>query len=109
MDFFEDALSQNGLGNPFLFLLGSRSFRTQLIAVGIILGGYWLAWALYPLPGIGFEYAAVGVSADWSHHARASRRIGTSISISDPPSIAEFSTSFRDPNHLSAMLGVFSS
>ena len=66
---FEDTLSQIGLGYPFLFLLGLRSFRTHLIALGVILGGYWLAWALYPLPGAGFDYAAVGAKADWPHHA----------------------------------------
>jgi len=66
---FEDTLSQIGLGYPFLFLLGLRSFSTHLIALGVILGGYWLAWALYPLPGAGFDYAAVGAKADWPHHA----------------------------------------
>jgi predicted acyltransferase len=67
---FEDTLSQIGLGYPFLFLLGLRSFRTHLIALGVILGGYWLAWALYPLPDAGFDYAAVGAKADWPHHAQ---------------------------------------
>lgn len=66
---FEDTLSQIGLGYPFLFLLGFRSFRTHLIALGAILGGYWLAWALYPLPGPDFDYAAVGARADWQYHA----------------------------------------
>lgn len=66
---FEDTLSQIGLGYAFLFLLGMRSFRTQVIALGVVLGGYWLAWALYPLPGSGFDYAAAGASADWPHHA----------------------------------------
>jgi predicted acyltransferase len=66
---FEDTLSQIGLGYPFLFLLGMRTFRTQMIALGIVLGGYWLAWVLYPLPGSGFDYAAAGASADWPHHA----------------------------------------
>ena len=66
---FEDTLSQIGLGYPFLFLLGFRAFRTQLIALGVILGGYWLAWALYPLPGPEFDYAAIRASADWPHHA----------------------------------------
>ena len=66
---FEDTLSQIGLGYPLLFLLGFRSFRTHLIALGVILGGYWLAWALYPLPGQNFDYVAVRASADWPHHA----------------------------------------
>ena len=34
----------------------------------LILVGYWLAWALYPVPGPGFDYQAVGVPADWPHH-----------------------------------------
>jgi predicted acyltransferase len=27
--------------------------------------GYWLAWAIYPAPGANFNWAAVGVPADW--------------------------------------------
>jgi predicted acyltransferase len=65
---FEDTLTQIGLGYPFLFLLGFRPPRWAWIALGMILFGYWLAWALYPLPGPGFDYAAVGVPADWQHH-----------------------------------------
>ena len=30
--------------------------------------GYWLAWALYPAPGPGFDYQAVGVPANWPHN-----------------------------------------
>ena len=67
---FLRTLSQIGLGYPFLFLLGMRSFRTQMIALGAILGGYWLAWALYPLPRPGYDYAAVRATADWPHHAQ---------------------------------------
>lgn len=62
---FEDTLSQIGLGYLFLFMLGFRPPRDQWIALGVILVGYWGAFALYPLPGEGFDYAAVGVSADW--------------------------------------------
>jgi heparan-alpha-glucosaminide N-acetyltransferase len=65
---FEDTLTQIGLGYPFLFLLGFRPPRWQWIALAAILAGYWLAWALYPLPGPGFDYQSVGVPADWSHH-----------------------------------------
>lgn len=65
---FEDTLSQIGLGYPFLFLLGFRRPRWQWIALAVILGGYWLAWALYPVPGPGFDYQAVGVPPDWQHH-----------------------------------------
>jgi heparan-alpha-glucosaminide N-acetyltransferase len=66
---FEDTLTQIGLGYPFLFLLGFRSTRTQWIALTVILVGYWIAWAQYPLPGAAFDYARVGVPADWPHHA----------------------------------------
>jgi predicted acyltransferase len=65
---FEDTLTQIGLGYPFLFLLGFRPPRWQWIALAVILTGYWLAWALYPVAGPGFDYPAVGVPADWQHH-----------------------------------------
>jgi heparan-alpha-glucosaminide N-acetyltransferase len=65
---FEDTLTQIGLGYPFLFLLGFRPPRWQWVALAVILTGYWLAWALYPLPAPGFNYQAVGVPADWTHH-----------------------------------------
>lgn len=65
---FEDTLTQIGLGYPFLFLLAPRSTRTLWVALAAILGGYWLAWALYPVAGPGYDFAAVGVAADWPHH-----------------------------------------
>ncbi|HEY3740114.1 MAG TPA: DUF5009 domain-containing protein [Bryobacteraceae bacterium] len=65
---FEDTLSQIGLGYTFLFLLGFVSPRWQWTAFGLILFGYWLAWALYPAPGPGYNYEAVGVPANWAHN-----------------------------------------
>jgi heparan-alpha-glucosaminide N-acetyltransferase len=65
---FEDTLTQIGLGYPFLFLLAFRSPRWQWSMLGLILAGYWLAWALYPAPGPNFNYAAVGVPPDWLHN-----------------------------------------
>lgn len=65
---FEDTLSQIGLGYPFLFLLGFRSQKVQISALIIILVGYWLAFALYPLPDANFDYASVGVAKDWEHN-----------------------------------------
>lgn len=65
---FEDTLTQIGLGYPFLFLLGFRSPRWQWAALGVVLGGYWLAWALYPVPGPNFSWQSVGVSLDWHQH-----------------------------------------
>ncbi len=65
---FEDTLSQIGLGYPFLFLLATQSTRRIWIALGVILGGYWLLWALYPVAGPSYDFASVGVPADWAHH-----------------------------------------
>ena len=57
---FEDTLSQIGLGYVPLFLLGFRPVREQWAALGLILVGYWAAFALYPLPGPDFDYGKVG-------------------------------------------------
>lgn len=65
---FEDVLTQIGLGYIFLFLLGWTTVRVQAIVAGLILIGYWLAFALYPLPPSGFDWSQVGVPGDWPHH-----------------------------------------
>ena len=65
---FEDTLTQIGLGYVFLFLLGYVKEKWQWISLAAILFGYWLAWALYPAAGPGFDWQSVGVSADWTHH-----------------------------------------
>ena len=65
---FEDTLTQIGLGYTFLFLIAFLRPRWQWTAFGTILFAYWLAWALYPAPGANFNYAAVGVPADWHQH-----------------------------------------
>lgn len=65
---FEDTLSQIGLGYTFLVLLSYTSQRTQLIALVVLLVGYWLAFALYPLPDANFDYAAAGVVPNWEHN-----------------------------------------
>jgi heparan-alpha-glucosaminide N-acetyltransferase len=65
---FEDTLTQIGLGYTFAFLLAYCKPKWQWAAFGAILFGYWLAWALYPAPGPSFDYAAVGVPADWHHN-----------------------------------------
>ena len=67
---FEDTLSQIGLGYTFLFLLGFRSWKAQLGVLIFILVAYWAAFALYPLPGPDFDYAAAGVAADWEHNLK---------------------------------------
>lgn len=65
---FEDTLTQIGLGYPLLFLLGFSSRRIQWIGFSVILFGYWLAWALYPIPASGLDYSALFVPANWSHN-----------------------------------------
>ena len=64
---FEDTLTQIGLGYGFLFMLGFCSTRVQWIATGILLFGYWLAFALYPLPAPDFNLSSVGVPKEWPH------------------------------------------
>jgi heparan-alpha-glucosaminide N-acetyltransferase len=65
---FEDTLTQIGMGYTFAFLLAYCRPKWQWTALGAILFGYWLAWALYPAPGPNFNYAAVGVPADWHYN-----------------------------------------
>jgi predicted acyltransferase len=64
---FEDTLSQIGLGYGFLFLLGFRPVRDQWIGFAVLLVGYWLWFALYPLPGPDFDWQKTGTTADWKH------------------------------------------
>jgi len=65
---FEDTLSQIGLGYPLLFALGLARERTRWIVLAAILFGYWLLFAVWPLPGAGFDPAARRVPAEWPHH-----------------------------------------
>ena len=65
---FEDTLTQIGLGYVFLFLLGYVREKWLWISLAAILFGYWLAWAVYPVAGPGFDWQAVGVPANWSHN-----------------------------------------
>ena len=64
---FEDTLTQIGLGYGLLFLLGLRPARDQWLALAAILLGYWIAFALYPLPTPDFDYAKAGMPANWPH------------------------------------------
>jgi heparan-alpha-glucosaminide N-acetyltransferase len=66
---FEDTLTQIGLGYLPLFLIGLGPKRGWWIALGVILVGYWAAFALYRPPGPDFDYALAGVQPDWSHNA----------------------------------------
>ncbi|MCE9529305.1 MAG: DUF5009 domain-containing protein [Planctomycetales bacterium] len=63
---FEDTLSQIGLGYLPLFLLGLTKQRWQWVALVVILVGYWMAFAFYPLPGAEFAYDKVGAPASWT-------------------------------------------
>jgi len=65
---FEDTLTQIGLGYTFLVLISLYSQRVQLAMLVFILFAYWLAFALYPLPGADFNYVAAGVTANWEHN-----------------------------------------
>ncbi len=65
---FEDTLTQIGLGFTFAFLLAHCRSKWQWTAIGAILFAYWLAWALYPAPGPGFDWQAVGVPANWPYN-----------------------------------------
>ena len=65
---FEDTLTQIGLGYTFLVLISLYSQRVQIGMLVFILGAYWLAFALYPLPGADFNYTIAGVTANWEHN-----------------------------------------
>jgi predicted acyltransferase len=64
---FDDTLTQIGLGYTFLFLIAWLPTLGQFFALAVILIGYWAVFALYPV-SIDFDYAAVGVAADWPYH-----------------------------------------
>ena len=64
---FEDTLTQIGLGYPLLFLVALAPRRVAWLALGVVLVGFWVAFALYPAPPADFDWKAVGVPADWPH------------------------------------------
>ncbi len=65
---FEDTLTQIGLGYTFLFLISYLPHRGQVVSLILLLAGYWLAFALYTLPGTTFDYNAAGISPVWEHN-----------------------------------------
>lgn len=65
---FEDTLTQIGLGYTLAWLLAHCRPRWQWISLGVLLFGYWLAWALYPAPGPNFNWQAVGVPQNWPYN-----------------------------------------
>jgi predicted acyltransferase len=64
---FEDTLTQIGLGYVPLFLLALAPLWLQITAAIALLGAIFAAFGLWPLPAADFDYAAVGVPADWPH------------------------------------------
>ena len=52
----------------FLFVLAFFSWRVQLTTLIVILVGYWLAFALYPLPSAAFNYTVAGVTPNWQYN-----------------------------------------
>lgn len=71
---FEDVATQIGLGFPIVFLLLGVGWRKQMIAVAAILIGYWLLFALWPIPatvppGIPDDWNKLpGFAAHWNKH-----------------------------------------
>lgn len=62
---FTNVLAQIGLGYGLLFLIGFLPVRGQWAAFALILVGYGLAFALWPLPQEDFYWKAVGVKPEW--------------------------------------------
>jgi heparan-alpha-glucosaminide N-acetyltransferase len=65
---FEDTLTQIGLGYFFLFLIGQLGERGRWWVLGVLLVGYWLAFAFYPVPGPAFDWSSAGVTPEWEHN-----------------------------------------
>ena len=63
---FEDTLTQIGLGYGGLYLIALRSVRVQCAALAVILFGYWLAFALYPLPDANATGTLTGFATHWN-------------------------------------------
>lgn len=77
---FVNVLTQIGLGYVFLWLLAVMGWEYCAAAVIVILAGDWWWFLQHPLPGPGYDYAAVGaaatdllpgVSGHWSKHLNA--------------------------------------
>jgi predicted acyltransferase len=67
---FEDTLTQIGLGYGFLYLIAQGGKRVFWASLGVLLVGYWLLFALYPLPAESFDWSQTGTTPDWPHHLR---------------------------------------
>jgi predicted acyltransferase len=62
---FTNVLAQIGLGYCFVYWLHGRGWKVQLGSLAAILVGYWLLFALYPLPSADFNIAEVGITPEW--------------------------------------------
>jgi len=62
---FMNVLTQIGLGYTFLFLLWNRSRWIQSAVAVLVLVGYWAWFAMTPVAGPDFDFAKVGLPADW--------------------------------------------
>jgi heparan-alpha-glucosaminide N-acetyltransferase len=65
---FTNVLAQIGLGYPILFLFVGRGLVSQLIGLAVILGSTWTLFFWFPAPGPKFDWASLGVPADWPYH-----------------------------------------
>ncbi|QDT01681.1 hypothetical protein K227x_00480 [Rubripirellula lacrimiformis] len=65
---FDDTLTQIGMGYFFVFLIAMAPRWVHYVSAAVILIGFWAAFATSPAPPADFDYPAVGVPADWTHH-----------------------------------------
>lgn len=63
---FEDTLSQIGLGYPLLFAVACFGRKAPWVALGLVLIGWWTAFAAYPLPPPDFNWEQYGGKAWFS-------------------------------------------
>ena len=56
-----NVLTQIGLGYFFVYLLRGAGVRVQLASTAVVLAGYWLWFALFPLPPADLDYQSVGL------------------------------------------------
>lgn len=61
---FVNVLCQIGLGYPLVFLLMGRRPVAQALTAVVVLAGYWLWFALYPLPESTVDYTRLGATLD---------------------------------------------
>ena len=64
---FVDTLTQIGLGYLPLVVVALLPRKFAWLTVGVILVGYFLAFATMPTPKMGFDQTSLGVPADWPH------------------------------------------